>query len=91
MKMLPKIIPIKDLKNTGEISELCHQSKEPIVITKNGYSDMVIMSVETYQKEMFMNHIRQDAAISEKQIAGGEVYDMDTALEESEVKYGLNS
>jgi hypothetical protein len=44
---LPQIIPIKDLKKTSELSEMCRQSKEPVFITKNGYGDMVIMSMET--------------------------------------------
>jgi len=43
---MPKFIPIKDLKNTSQISEMCHVAEEPIYITKNGYGDMVIMSVE---------------------------------------------
>ena len=43
---MPQIIPIKDLKNTSDISDLCHVSEEPIFITKNGYGDMVIMSME---------------------------------------------
>jgi len=47
---MPKILPIKELKNTAEISELCHDSSEPIYITKNGYGDMVIMSMETYEE-----------------------------------------
>lgn len=46
---MPRIIPIKDLKNTSEISELCKSSGEPIFVTKNGYGDMVIMSMETYE------------------------------------------
>ena len=37
---MPQIIPIKDLKNTSEISEMCHKAEEPIYITKNGYGDM---------------------------------------------------
>ena len=37
-------VPIRDLKNTNAISRLCHESCEPICITKNGYEDMVIMS-----------------------------------------------
>ena len=41
---MPQIIPIKDLKNTSEISEMCHRATEPIYVTKNGYGDMVIMS-----------------------------------------------
>lgn len=45
---MPQIIPIKDLKNTSEISDMCHKTDEPIYITKNGYGDMVIMSMEIY-------------------------------------------
>lgn len=33
---MPQIIPIKELKNTSEISDMCHASDEPIYITKNG-------------------------------------------------------
>lgn len=40
---MPQIIPIKELKNTSEISEMCHRTEEPIYITKNGYGDMVII------------------------------------------------
>ena len=47
---MPKIIPITDLRNTTKISELCHGKNEPVFITKNGYSDLVIMSMETYEK-----------------------------------------
>lgn len=43
---MPQIIPIKNLKNTSEISEMCHKTEEPIYITNNGYEDMVIMSIE---------------------------------------------
>lgn len=46
---MPKIRPITDLRNTNEISELCHAQREPIFITKNGYGDLVIMSMETYE------------------------------------------
>ena len=47
---MPQIIPIKDLKNTSEISDMCHKAEEPIYVTKNGYGDMVIMSMETYEE-----------------------------------------
>ena len=45
-----KILPINELKNTAKISRICKESKTPIVITKNGYSDMVLMSVELYEE-----------------------------------------
>ena len=46
---MPQIRPITDLRNTNEISDLCHASREPIFITKNGYGDLVVMSIETYE------------------------------------------
>ncbi len=46
---MPQIRPITDLRNTTEISELCHSRREPIFITKNGYGDLVVMSMETYE------------------------------------------
>ena len=49
---MQQIIPIKDLKNTSEISDLCHNSGELIYITKNGYGDMVIMSMDVYEQNM---------------------------------------
>jgi len=50
MQVLPKILPINELKNTSKISKICKDSETPIVITKNGYSDMVLMSVEVYEQ-----------------------------------------
>ena len=40
--IMPQIIPIRDLKNTSQISEICHSSNEPVFVTKNGYGDMVL-------------------------------------------------
>ncbi len=50
MQILPRILPINELKNTANISKICKESNVPIVITKNGYSDMVLMSVELYEQ-----------------------------------------
>ena len=47
---MPIIMPIKDLRNTMEISNIAHKEQEPIFITKNGYSDLVVMSSELYDK-----------------------------------------
>ena len=51
---MPEIIPIRDLKNTNAISQRCHETAEPIFVTKNGYGDMVLMSMETYEKNLFL-------------------------------------
>ena len=60
---MPQIRPITDLRNTNEISEICHAKKEPVFITKNGYGDLVVMSIETY--ESMLETAETDAAISE--------------------------
>ncbi|MDY0346948.1 MAG: type II toxin-antitoxin system Phd/YefM family antitoxin [Acholeplasma sp.] len=49
---MPKIIPIRELKNTASISKYVEESNEPVFITKNGYGSMVIMSIEVYEKEI---------------------------------------
>ena len=86
---MPQIIPIKELKNTSEISNLCHNTDEPIYITKNGYGDMVIMSMENYENMMRRFSMYQNIEISEKQIEEGLIKDAKKSLSEVRVKYGL--
>ena len=86
---MPQIIPIKELKNTSEISELCHKANEPIYITKNGYGDMVIMSMEIYEKTMRQLTMYRDIEISERNIADGKIKDARASLAEMRSRYGL--
>ena len=86
---MPKIMPITVLRNTTEISETCHKLNEPIFITKNGYGDMVIMSLETYEKEFVLTDIYRKLAVAEKQIADGKEIDAKEALEKLRAKYGF--
>ena len=65
---MPRIIPIKDLKDTAKVSEMCHQSKEPIYVTKNGYGDMVLMSMEYYEEMYRKEQLYRELEISEKDI-----------------------
>jgi len=83
---MPQIRPIKDLRNTTEISELCHKSGEPIFITKNGYGDLVIMSIETYEKKMAKLDLYEKLAKAEEQIEKGE-----KLLDAEEVFKGLKN
>lgn len=78
---MPQIRPITDLRNTTEISEICHAKQEPVFITKNGYGDLVIMSMETY--EAMTETAAVDAAISEAEAEfrqNGQLYDAKEAL-----------
>ena len=78
---MPQIRPITDLRNTNEISELCYSRREPLFITKNGYGDLVVMSIETY--EDILETAATDAAISESEAElklDGQLHDAKTAL-----------
>ena len=85
---MPLIVPIKDLRNTNEISSLAHKSKEPIFITKNGYSDLVVMSSELYDSFVRENGIDYAIYKAEKEFAEtGEAVDAKAAFEELEKKH----
>ena len=85
---MPLIMPIKDLRNTTEISNIAHREQEPIFITKNGYSDLVVMSSELYDKFARINRIDQAIYGSEQEIANGaEAIDAETVFEKKKKKY----
>lgn len=86
---MPQIIPIKELKDTTKISELCHASSEPIYITKNGYGDMVVMSMETYEATIRRDQIYKELEISERQVAEGKTRPAKEALADLRVKYDV--
>lgn len=86
---MPQIIPIRDLKNTSEISALCHSTDSPVFITKNGYGDMVIMSMEAYEKALYLQNISEKLALAEKQIEEGKVTEASSSLRNLRGKYVL--
>ena len=80
---MPLIMPIRDLRNTSEISELA-----PIFITKNGYSDLVVMSSELYDQFIKTNRIDQIIYESEKEMnEGAKSIDLDDAFKKLSKKY----
>lgn len=86
---MPQIIPIKDLKNTSEISDLCHSTSEPVFITKNGYGDMVIMSIDTFEGISNKLNMYQSLINSEQQIKEGKVHGARESFDAVRDKYGL--
>jgi hypothetical protein len=43
---------ISNLRDTNEIFELCYKKNEPIFIAQNGYSDLVVMNIRTYKRQI---------------------------------------
>lgn len=70
---MPSIRPISDLRNnSNEISEFCRGTREPVFITKNGVGDMVVMSVETYERQQAQLELYAKLGEAEVEIANGD-------------------
>ena len=70
---MPMIVPVRDLKNTNRISALCHQEMRPIYVTKNGYGDMVVMSMDYYESALGRNAVYARLAEAQSDINAGRV------------------
>ena len=70
---MPIIKPISDLRNkSNEISELAHNSNEPIYITKNGKGDLVVMSMSHYSKMQLKIDLLGKLSVAQSQKADGD-------------------
>ena len=55
MKM---IRPVSDLRNHfADISKIVHETEQPVFLTKNGYGDMVVLSMEAFEKMQFESEV----------------------------------
>ena len=44
------IRPVSDLRNNfADISKTVHETAQPVFLTKNGYGDMVVLSMEAFE------------------------------------------
>lgn len=86
---MPTIIPIRDLAKTAQISEMCHESKEPIFVTKNGYADLVVMSASAYELQQAKYEMYQAIIDGREDELNGRVRDGFDAMNELGAKYGL--
>ncbi|WP_461256410.1 type II toxin-antitoxin system prevent-host-death family antitoxin [Treponema sp. R80B11-R83G3] len=86
VKLMPAIRKSADLRNNySEISEFCHNFREPIFITKNGQGDLAVMSIETYEELMGRLELYQAIEVGLNQIENGE-----TISEEEMLKHIKN-
>lgn len=52
------IRPVSDLRNNfADISKTVHETAKPVFLTKNGYGDMVVMSMEAYENMQFESDV----------------------------------
>ena len=69
---MPTIRPISDLRNNAnEISDFCRQTHEPVYITRNGSGDMVVLSMEEYERQQALIDLYSKLSVAEAEIADG--------------------
>lgn len=49
----------------GSISSLAHEAQEPIYITKNGEGDLVVMSIDAFEKREELFRLRAKLELAE--------------------------
>jgi len=80
---MPQIRPVSDLRNNfADISRVVHETAEPVFLTKNGYGDMVVMSIEAYESHQFESEVyfklkeaELEAKTTNKRYSHKEVFD----------------
>jgi len=79
-----QIRPVTDLRNNfTDISKIVHENMLPIFLTKNGYGDMVVMSIETYEKMVLENKIAEKLRLSSIEAQNADNwYDFDDVAKE---------
>ena len=87
--ILPKVLPVNELKNTAAILKTCKESRVPIIITRNGYGEAVMMSVNLFEEILGKAQIASLLNESLDEIENGaEPVDGFEFLEQMKEKYG---
>lgn len=66
----------------GTISNLAHEAQEPIYITKNGEGDLVVMSIDTFERREELHRLRAKLEAAEQgRLAGAPTYTLEEVSE----------
>jgi len=88
---MPVIVPVRDLKDTNHISELCNREKRPVFVTKNGYGDMVIMSMAYYEEAIGRNAVYAKLEEARADVAAGRVKPLRGAIKRMRNKFNVHA
>ena len=67
--------------------KLSTEKQEPIYLTRNGYGDMVLMSMKAYEEKLMMLELYEKLAIAEEEVKNGKTKDGVAALQKLREKY----
>ena len=72
----------------GNISALAHETGEPVYITKNGEGDIVVMSIDAFEKLKQLIALKSRLSLSEQSLINGEpTVSLAVARERIEAKF----
>lgn len=89
---MQQTIPVKDLKDTARVTQLCEEADEPVTVTRNGIAAMYLVNtriMERMQKAMAMQSLYARLEHSEAQIAYGDFTDYVNGMDDLRARYGL--
>lgn len=62
------IRPVSDLRNNfADISKTVHETQKPVFLTKNGFGDMVVLSMDAYENLQFESEVYFKLQAAEKE------------------------
>ena len=65
---MESIRPVSDLRNNfADISKTVHETQQPVFLTRNGYGNMVVMSMEAYENLRFESEVYSKLAEAERE------------------------
>ena len=80
---MPAIRASADLRNKySEISSYCHNTNQPVFITKNGQGDLAVMSIAHYDQLLEKVNLYSKLAEGLKDIQEGRSQSFDSAMKE---------
>jgi prevent-host-death family protein len=69
---MPIIKSISSMRNrTREIASICHDKDEPVYLTTNGEGDLVVMSIDHYERMKAQIDLFEKLGIAQTQAAAG--------------------
>ena len=79
---MPTIKSSTDLRNNyNEISTFCHETKEPVFITKNGRGDLAVMSIDLFNKFMSKYELYSLLAQSESDFSNNRTLSFEESMQ----------
>lgn len=89
---MPTCVPIKDMRETAAFAELVENSDEPVIVTKNGYDQFVVIKSKDYDELSHMQakiHIMERMLVAERERAAGACVDAKESIAGLRDRYDL--